>query len=556
MNQTCLQVTQTRMKKNMEFHPTILRNNFRIIKSIIPFMVAITISSSIHAQNTTTKSNAQIEAEKKFEINLREKLNNAEKPNLNGKYKADFESLKQYQIPAWYEDAKFGIFIHWGIFSVPAIYDCWYGYWMYREPQDMLSDWFRQHKYAATRPHHLKYYGPTDKFGYKDFIPMFKAEYFNATDWVKLFKESGAKYVVPVAEFHDMFLMYNSELSRWNSVNMGPKRDVVGELRKEVLAQGLKFGVSSHRLFHHDEAYYNHNGKNDVDDPQYWDLYWKPFKNPKVEDTLYIEESMARAVELVNNYQPDLFWFDAGTYKPQFKDYCQTIAAHYYNQAEAWKKPGVVINYKWGTYPEGTAVLDLEASKMDSVHYPFWQTDMSMNEEWGYSSQENYKTAEQLIHTLIDIVSKNGSLLLNISPRADGHIPYEQQDRLLAIGVWLKVNGEAIYGTRPFKNFGEGPTKSTTDMVQQFTAKDIRYTTKGKTLYAITMDWPTETVKMNLPTVKSKTADAKITLIGYDKPLQYKIENEKLFVEFPKLNPYQRACKYAYVLKIEGFEIK
>jgi len=501
------------------------------------------------------KQSDSISAVIKFESSLRQKLEKAEKPNLAGRYKAGFKSLEQYEIPQWYQDAKFGIFIHWGIFSVPAINDCWYGYWMYREKED-LPDFLRAHPYTATRAHHLKYYGPTDKFGYKDLIPLFKAEYFNANDWVTLFKKAGAKYVVPVTEFHDLFPMYDCSLTDWNAVKMGPKRDVVGEIRKATLANGLKFGVSSHRVFHQDESYYLHNGKNDADNPEYWGLYWKPFKNPKVEDTLFIEETLYRTVELVNKYQPDLLWFDAGTSKPQFRDFCQTIAAHYYNQAETWKKPGVVLNYKWNSFPEGTAVLDLEASKMDSVHYPFWQTDMSMSETWSYSSDEEYKTAEQLIHTLIDIVSKNGTLLLNISPLADGRIPIEEQNRLLEMGEWLKVNGEAIYGTRPFKNYGEGPTKSNSEMVQQFTSKDIRYTTKGKILYANVMDWPQEKVTLTLPVFTKKTREAKVTLLGYDKPLVYTIEKNKISIEFPVLYPFQRACRYAYVIKLEGIEIE
>jgi alpha-L-fucosidase len=501
------------------------------------------------------KHNDSISAINTFESALHQKLERAEKPNLAGRFKADFKSLEQYEIPQWYQDAKFGIFIHWGIFSVPAINDCWYGYWMYREKED-LPDFLRAHPYAATRGFHLKYYGPTDKFGYKDLIPLFNAEYFNANDWVTLFKKAGAKYVVPVAEFHDLFPMYDCSLTDWNAVKMGPKRDVVGEIQKATLANGLKFGVSSHRVFHQDEQYYLHNGKNDTDNPEYWGLYWKPFRNPKLEDTLFIEETLYRTVELVNKYQPDLLWFDAGTYKPQFREFCQTIAAHYYNQGEEWKKPGVVLNYKWNSFPEGTAVLDLEASKMDSVHYPFWQTDMSMSETWSYSSDGKYKTAEQLIHALIDIVCKNGTLLLNISPLADGRIPIEEQNRLLEIGAWLQVNGEAIYGTRPFKNYGEGPTKSTSEMVQEFTSRDIRYTIKGKTLYAIVMDWPEEKVTLTLPVFIKKSKEAKVSLLGFDKPLVYTIENTKISIEFPALYPFQRSCKYAYVMKFEGFEIE
>ena len=315
----------------------------------------------------------------------------------------------------------------------------------------------KDHPYAATRAHHLKCYGPTDKFGYKDLIPLFKAEHFDPAGWVTLFKQAGARYVVPVAEFHDLFPMYDCSLTSWNAVKMGPKRNVVGELRKATLAQGLKFGVSSHRVFHQNEQYHLHNGKNDADNPEYWGLYGKPFSNPTVEDSLFIEETLCRTVELVNKYQPDLLWFDLGIFKPQFRDFRQKIAAHCYNQAEAWGKPGVVLNYKGDSYPTEAAVLDLEASKMAAIHYPFWQTDMSISETWSYTSNEKLKTSKQLVHTLIDIVSKNGSLLLNVSPCADGSISGGLQERLREIGAWLQVNGEAIYGTRPFKNFGECP---------------------------------------------------------------------------------------------------
>ena len=489
-----------------------------------------------------------------FESELRKKLDNAEKPNMNGRFKADFQSLKQYKVPEWYQDAKFGIFIHWGIFCVPAINDCWYGYWMYRDRED-LPGGLKDHPYAATRAQHLKSYGPTDKFGYKDLIPLFKAEHFDAAGWVTLFKQAGARYVVPVAEFHDLFLMYDSSLTEWNSVKMGPRRDVVGEMRKATLAQGLKFGVSSHRVFHQNEQYYLHNGKNDADNPEYWGLYGKPFSNPTVEDPLFIEETLCRTVELVNKYQPDLLWFDLGICKPQFRDFRQKIAAHYYNQAEAWGKPEVVLNYKGDSYPAEAGVLDLEASKMEAVHYPFWQTDMSISETWSYTSNERLKTSEQLVHTLIDIVSKNGSLLLNVAPCADGTISSGLQERLSEIGAWLHVNGEAIYGTRPFKNFGEGPTKSSSAMVQAFTGQDVRYTTKGKTLYAIFLGWPKDKVQLTLPTFKNTPKEAKVTLLGHDNPVSHQVENNKMTLGFPGIPADKRMCKYAWVVKIEGLEI-
>jgi alpha-L-fucosidase len=400
-------------------------------------------------------------------------------------YEANWQSLKQYKTPAWFEDAKFGIFIHWGVYSVPAFGSEWY-------PREMYRSNTREFK------HHIEKYGPQNKFGYKDFIPMFKAEKFNATEWVNLFKKSGAKYVVPVAEHHDGFAMYKTSMSKWNAANMGPKRDIVGELAEATKKAGLIFGVSSHRIEH---WWFMNGGRHfnsDINDPAYADFYGPAREENETMSPEFMNDWLLRCTELVNKYQPQLFWFDWWIEQPALDPYRKSFAAFYYNQGLEWNK-GVVINNKYDkAYPEGTTVLDIERGKLSDIRKLPWQTDDAVSyKSWGYIPEDSFKSSKYLINNLIDIVSKNGCLLLNIGPRADGTIPEEAQDRLLAIGKWLDINGEAIYSTRPWKIYGEGPTKvaggAFSDAKDKpFTADDIRFTTKGNTLYVISMDIPSK----------------------------------------------------------------
>ena len=268
--------------------------------------------------------------------------------------------LENYKVPDWFRDAKFGIFIHWGVYSVPAFGSEWYPRNMYR-------------KDSKEYKHHIEKYGAQDTFGYKDFIPMFKAEKFNADKWVELFKKAGAKYVVPVAEHHDGFAMYNTALSRWNAVNMGPHRDVVGELAEAVKKQGLIFGVSSHRIEH---WWFMNGGRafnSDVNDSAYADFYGpareeNPFdssKKPPV-STEYMNDWLMRDIELVDKYHPQLFWFDWWIEQPAMEPYRKSFAAYYYNKGIEWNK-GVVINYKNKSYPGNTAVLDMERGKLAGI---------------------------------------------------------------------------------------------------------------------------------------------------------------------------------------------
>ncbi len=408
-------------------------------------------------------------------------------------FQPDWESLKKVGVPQWYEDAKFGIFLHWGLYSVPAFGNEWY-------PRNMYL--------AGTKEfeHQVATYGPQSKFGYKDFIPNFKAEKFDPKAWADLFRKSGAKYVIPVAEHHDGFAMYNSDITDWSAAKMGPKQDTTGELEKAVRAAGLHFGVSSHRAEHY---FFLNGGRefdSDVQDPRYASFYGPAHagvtdKNHQEwmahPDPAYLDDWLARCAELVIKYRPEVVWFDWWIVHKEFEPYLRRFAAFYYNYA-ATHGFKASINYKLEAFPVGAAVLDIERGQLDAIRPQFWQTDTSISvKSWGYVENDNFRTPESMLQELIDVVSKNGCLLLNIGPKPDGTIPEQAQKILLDMGRWLALNGESIYGTRPWKIYGEGPTKvvggSFNDTATKpYSSEDIRFTAKGKVLYAIAMRGPTD----------------------------------------------------------------
>ncbi|CAN5248205.1 alpha-L-fucosidase [soil metagenome] len=457
------------------------------------------------------------------------------------RYQATWESLKKYQTPDWFRDAKFGIFIHWGVYSVPAFGSEWYPRQMYQQGSDEFK-------------HHVATYGPQSKFGYKDFIPLFKAEKFNPQQWVALFKQAGAKYVVPVAEHHDGFAMYKTAYSKWNAVEMGPKRDVIGELAAEIKKQGLVFGLSSHRIEH---WFFMNGGRkfeSDVMGGKNEDFYGPARKENETPSAEYMNDWLLRNTELVNNYQPQLFWFDWWIEQPAMDPYRKSFAASYYNKGLEWNK-GVVINYKNISYPDGTAVLDLERGKLAGIRQLAWQTDDAIgNNSWGYAAGNTFKDAKYVITNLVDIVSKNGNLLLNIGPRSDGTITDEETQTLLGTGKWLEVNGEAIYGTRPWKLFGEGPTESASgsfaDQKKPFTAQDIRFTTKGDILYAIAMGVPAANTTIKALGVKAgNSAISSIELVGSTEKVSWSQQADALVIKPSKNYPSQHAVTYKISLK-------
>ncbi len=284
---------------------------------------------------------------------------------------------------------------------------------------------------------------------------MFKAEKFDAEQWAQLFKAAGARYVVPVAEHHDGFSMYNSDLNEWNSVKMGPKKDIIGLLKNAVEKEGIVFGLSFHRA---ENAWFYNGGMQFPSDVQDLSikLYGGRLKDNEQTEALALEW-LEHSRELVDKYQPQLFWFDWTVNNPVLMPYFNKFMAYYYNNALDWGK-GVVVNTKEG-YPNNIQVGDVERGKLGRMRKYPWQTDTSVGKHsWCYVDGEVNKTPDQIIHDLIDIVSKNGNLLLNIGPRADGTITEEQTAVLLAIGEWLKINGEAIYNTHCWIKSGEGET--------------------------------------------------------------------------------------------------
>lgn len=468
-----------------------------------------------------------------------------------GPFAASWSSLEKFQAPAWYLDGKFGVFIHWGVYSVPAFGNEWYPREMYVQGGDIFK-------------HHVATFGPQSAFGYKDFIKHFKAEKFDARRWAALFKAAGFRYVVPVAEHHDGFPMYDSAYTDWSAAKMGPKRDVVGELARAVRAEGLVLGVSSHRAEHW--WFFGEGMKfdSDVRDPRYRGLYAPAADRQRSEkgetppDQEFLDDWLARTAELVDKYSPQLVWFDWWIAQPAFHANLQKFAAYYYNRGAEWGR-GVAINYKkhgGESFPDTAGVLDIERGQLSDVRKLFWQNDTSVSKtSWGYVSNHEYKTVDSIVDDLVDVVSKNGSLLLNIGPRPDGTIPEPEEKMLREIGRWLSVNGEAIYGTRPFDVYGEGPTAvlegpfSDTKR-KPFTPADIRFTTRDGKLYAVVLDWPADR-RVSIRSLGRQRPQgtrevASVELVGAREAVRWTHDEAGLHVTLPAAAP----SEHAFALRI------
>ncbi len=464
--------------------------------------------------------------------------------NEKGKYKADWASLSEHKVPEWYMQDKLGVFIHWGIYSVPAYGSEWYSRSMYD-------------KNVREFEYHRKTYGDQKNFGYKDFIPMFKAENFNAAEWVRLFKKAGMKYVMPVAEHHDGFAMYDTEFNRWNAKAMGPCRDVVGEIKKECDRQGLAFCASTHRAEHYFFMNMGRTFDSDVNDENYRDfygpaVYCKEFDSNELHiysaDTYskgaseeWLQDWLVRTCELIDKYEPSVLYFDWWIHNHSFKPYLKKLAAYYYNRAEKWGKE-VTINYKHEAFPPSVAVFDVERGALSGISPVYWQTDTAIGKcSWGYRKDNEYKSARQVICDLIDIVSKNGNLLINIGPKADGTITQQETEVLLTMGQWLNVNGEGIYDTTFWKTFGEGQVNAEEGFFKDgdekaFTNEDFRFTYKNGYLYAFQMR-PSKTVKIKtlrrhnphdylIESVKLLGSDEKLTYCRNEECLEIQLKNE------------------------------
>jgi len=465
-----------------------------------------------------------------------------------GPFKPDWTDLEKHEAaPEWFRDAKFGIYWHWGVYSVPAYGNEWY-------PRNMHLKTGRRSAYK----HHVETYGEPDKFGYHDFVPMFKAEKFDADAWADLCAKAGAKYAGPVCEHHDGFSMWASRMTPWNAGAKGPKRDLTGELEKAIRARGMRFVCT----FHHERTRTWYPRPEDeptwpthTTDPVLRMLY------ANVSEDLFNKIFLAKLGEVIDNYQPDLIWFD-GQMVQIAEPYHLRFLAYYFDNAKAWGRD-VVVTTKKHQYPPTISVEDFEKGRADRLTENVWLTDDTVSlGSWCYTQDLEIKPVSRVLHDFIDIVSKNGCLLLNISPKSDGTIPKEQQAVLLAIGKWLGTNGEAIYSTRPWLAYGEGPTRmakgGSFTKGLEYTGRDIRYTRSkdGKTVYAITLGWP-EAKTLTLKAVKVDADDgAKVTLLGYAEPLAHGTTAAGLLtIQVPQLAPAKRPCENAFVFKLEGFKL-
>ncbi|WZO35126.1 alpha-L-fucosidase [Microbacterium sp. LWS13-1.2] len=377
--------------------------------------------------------------------------------------------------------------MHWGVYSVPAFHNEWYSRKMYLEASPDLT-------------HHRETYGEHRDFGYKDFIPHFTMRDFDPREWAALFKRAGAQFVVPVAEHHDGFAMYETQRSRWNAAVMGPCRDVFGELTASVDQAWMVPGASSHRAEH---WFFMDGGSrfdSDVRDPAYADFYGPAQREELTPHERFLEDWVLRTVELIDNYRPQVLWFDWWIEQPAFEPYVRMLGAYYYNnRAVEWGRE-VVINYKWEAFADGSAVYDIERGTMGGIRSSLWQNDTAISKtSWSWVDGHEYKSVDTLVAELADTVSKNGLLLLNVRPKPDGTIPDAEQRILDGLGDWLTRNGEAIYGTRPWRIAQEGPTQPVVGSfvdsdAPAYGAADVRFTSRhdvtGDYVYAILLAEP------------------------------------------------------------------
>lgn len=484
-------------------------------------------------------------------------------PLTEGPFRPTWESLQQYSCPKWFRDAKFGIWAHWGPQSVPMGGSGWYARNMYIEGE---SDY----------QYHCKHYGHPSEVGFKDIINKWKAEKWDPEGLMQLYKKAGARYFCTIASHHDNFDCWNSTYHYWNSVNMGPKKDIVGTWCKVARKHGLRFGVTDHLARSY--SWFNVNKGSDSEgpyvgvpydgnNPVYQDYYFPPHeetirKYPKNPPEWWRREWYLRIKDVVEKYHPDLLYRDAGV---PFGVIGQMVIANFYNH-NIMKHEGDlegVYNLKkpledekdYGVYREGIAVRDVERGVIEDIQPHPWQTDTSIG-QWFYNKSVDYTGADKIIKMLVDIVSKNGNLLLDLPLRPDGMLDDEAIQIAQNIGNWLKINGEGIYGTRPWHIFGEGPTKPvgghlTETEEYNYTPADFRFTTNGEKLYAILMCWPEERQVIvrsltigneKMPVVRS------VQLLGHLNSLDWKQTGEGLQITLPAEKP----CCYAWVFEIMG----
>ncbi|MBN9658423.1 MAG: alpha-L-fucosidase [Acidobacteria bacterium] len=487
-------------------------------------------------------------------------------PIAEGKFKPTDESFQQYQYPEWFRDAKFGIWSHWGPQAVPRQGD-WYARKMYEH--DSVNR--RTGAPAGQDPdnkYHVEHYGHPSKFGYKDIIPLWKAEKWDPDHLMTLYKKAGAKYFVSMGTHHDNFFLWNSKLHSWNSVNMGPKKDVVGLWQKAAKKQGLRFGVSEHlgasytwfQVSHGSDATGPMAGvPYDGADPKYAELYHgKAAPDDKAwltKNPVWQREWFDRIKELIDGYNPDLLYSDSPL---PFGDVGRSMLAHFYNHDMAKNGGKLEAVYNCKQVSGGKWVRDIERGVDKGISPEPWQTDTSIG-DWYYRTGQKYKSSGEIVRMLTDIVSKNGNLLINIVQTPEGDLEPDMLKTLDEIGAWIAVNGEGIYATRPWKAYGEGPsTKSQEEgrfgglkdvPDKGYTAEDFRFTTSkdAKTLYAFCLGTPANELRILSLGRDAKLAEkavSSVQMLGSKTKLAWKQEADALVIKVPAALPASPATGF------------
>jgi alpha-L-fucosidase len=483
-----------------------------------------------------------------------------------GPFTGTRDSLKSYQCPEWFRDAKFGIWAHWGPQSAPEFGD-WYA-------RNMYIEGHKQYKY------HLEKYGHPSKFGFKDVIPTWKAEKFDPDYLLGLYKKAGAKYFVSMGVHHDNFDLWNSKLNPWNAVKMGPKKDIVGMFRKATQKQGMRFGVSEHLAVSYHWFQTSHGADQqgpyrgvpyDGADPKFAALYHETHNAPKRawEETgvplKWKQHYFLRMKDLIDQYEPDLLYTDGPIF---FDQWGLGMTAHLYNvgaKKHGGRTQAVYANKGKNDCVKGTCVLDLERGVVDRIWDEPWQTDTCVG-TWHYNKEAVYKTPKIVIDMLVDIVSRNGNLLLNFPLPSSGMPDANELKIIDEITKWMAVNGDAIYGTRPWKMYGTVSAETTTGKAggssehhvaeafnersrKPLTARDIRFVKKGDAVYAFCMGWPEKQAVIEpLGTRAGAGKIRNVELLGFAGKLEWKQAENGLTVAMPA----QKPSDHAIALKVTG----
>jgi alpha-L-fucosidase len=467
--------------------------------------------------------------------------------------------------PEWFKDAKFGIYFHWGVYSVPAFGSEWYPRWMYCP--DRGNNWG-----AEVFKHHAETYGPATEFNYHNFVPMFKAEHFDANDWADLFKESGAKFAGLVAEHHDGFAMWNSKINPWNAKEMGPKQDILGLLFSKLKKLDMKTIATFHHArnlqrYANDSANWAGKGPDVGWNSHY--LYHPKYATSSTDSMLrllygnipenqFYNNWLNQVNEVVDNYAPDIIWFDSWLdLIPEI--YRKKMVAHHFNAAVSRNQEPIVC-YKQNDLPANVGVLDIEQGGKTDISEDYWLTDITISYgSWCYTNGQTYKDLATIIRNMIDVWSKKGIVLLNISPRADGVIPDEQRVILKSIGDWISRHQEAVYKTRPYSIFGYGNADIEAghfggqSATINYGKDDFRFTTSidKKNLFVYELGMPEPNAKIELQHVfdtANPKAIKRISLVGNDTDLKWLVSGDTLILETPEASDMD---EIATVFKIE-----